>query len=114
MDRCKEYCGFAISFAGLGYIALWPLAALASRLLGVAPHPLALPPALQATGMLAAIFVIARLLLLMMRRLRRQYAPQAAHAPDTAVKPRVLRREPLRHLPQVKPRSQFGLRGTPR
>lgn len=111
MDRCKEYCGFAISFAGLGYIVLWPLAGYGGRLFGVWLHPLTLPPALQAVGVLSAIFVSVRLLLLAVRRLRRQGATAAAAAPKS---PAPACRKFLRHLPPVKPRSQFGLRGTSR
>ncbi len=109
----KEYCRFAISFVGLGYIALWPLAGYGGRLFGVSLHPLSLPPALQAVGMLSAIFVTMRLLLLVVRRLRGQGSAPTAATPEEAVTPRAWRKF-LRHLPPVKPRSQFGLRGTSR
>ena len=114
MDRCKEYCGFAISFIGVGYIALWPLAGYGGRLFGVWLHPLTLPPALRTVGILSAIFVAMRLLLLAARRLRRQDAKPMGPAPEVDVALRAWRQKSLRHIPAVKPRSQFGLRGTER
>jgi hypothetical protein len=110
MDRCKEYFGFAISFAGLGYIALWPLASYGGDLLGVSLHPLALPPALQMTGVLSAIFVAVRLLLAAARRWRGR-AAAAVRAPQAAPATPLRRREPARYVTSVKPRSHFGLRG---
>lgn len=112
MDRLKEYGGFAISFVGLGYIALWPMAGYAGGLLGLPLHPLTLPPTLQATGMLAAIFVAIRLALLGVRRLRSLRAATAGPI-AAAIAPPPSRRKPYRQRPPVKPRSQFGLRGTP-
>jgi hypothetical protein len=44
MDRCRDYFCFAVSFAGLGYIALCTLAGCGD-LFGVSLHPLALRPA---------------------------------------------------------------------
>jgi hypothetical protein len=106
MDRCKEYFCFAFSFAGLGTIVLW---LLTSR-----GHPLALSPALEEIGMLSAIFFITRMLLLAIRRLRRQpTAPAAVAATPRLAAARPLRRKALRPPAPVKPRSHFGLRGMP-
>ena len=97
MNRVWDYIGFAVWFAGLGYIAMW--------LFGT-PGQLALSPGLHAVGVASAMFVPVRLLL-------------RAVAAHTAVRPRmpatVLRppwRKPARRRP-VKPRSHFGLRGMP-
>jgi len=113
MDRCRDYFCFAVSFAGLGYIALWPLAGYGGDLFGVSLTPLVLPPALHLAGTLSAIFVAVRALLLASRRLRR---PSAAPAtlPQMAVPARIPCRKALRQVAAVKPRAQFGLRGTPR
>ena len=54
MNRVWDYIGFAVWFAGLGYIVLW--------LLG-SPDHLTLPPALHAIGVAAAMLVPVRLLL---------------------------------------------------
>lgn len=112
MDRCKDYFCFAVSFAGLGYIALWTLAGCGD-LFGVPLTPLVLPPALQLAGTLSAIFVGVRASLLVARRWRR---PSAASAmlPPMAVPARLPRHKTLRQVAAVKPRAQFGLRGTPR
>jgi len=112
MDRCKDYFCFAVCFAGLGYIALCTLAGCGD-LFGVSLSPLALPPALRLAGTLSAIFVGLRALLLVSRRLR---GPPAAPAtlPGMAVPARIPRRKASRQVAAVKPRAQFGLRGTPR
>ena len=133
MNRIKDYIGFAIWFAGLGYIALWPIT---STDLGGKPFgasffchdtplgtldfpchsalPLQLPPSLHVLGLLSALFVTVRLLLYALKRSRRavdaRIADIPAHVtrlPDTV--PPLLR--PLR---PVKPRTHFGLRGMPR
>ena len=81
MNRIKDYAGFAIWFAGLGYIVLWPLTSpefggkpfgasifcrdgspSALDLLCNSAHPLQLPPGLHAMGILSAIVVMVRLL----------------------------------------------------
>jgi hypothetical protein len=136
MNRTKDYIGFAVRFAGLGYIVLWPLsspdgsgklfgASLVCRdgafalmdLLCHLPHPLRLSPALHAVGFLSALFVIARLLLWAIRRVRRpaggvavDASVLAAHIPALR-RPR--RRKPLGPLRPIKPRANFGLRGVP-
>jgi hypothetical protein len=103
MNRVWDYIGFAVWFAGLGYIVMW--------LFGSSDH-LVLSPGLHAIGVAAAMFVPVRLVL---RAVGARWL-----AAQTAIRPRkpaaVLRlsqRKPAyRHRP-VKPRSQFGLRGVP-
>ncbi len=105
MNRVWDYIGFAIWFAGLGYIVLW--------LLG-SPDHLALPPALHAIGVTAAMLVPVRLVL---RSVRRRRAAAAAKPVVRARKPaavlRPQRRKSAYPIRQVKPRSHFGLRGVP-
>lgn len=48
MNRVWDYIGFAVWFAGLGYIVLW--------LFG-SPEHLTLPPALRVIGVASAMFV---------------------------------------------------------
>src|SRR5512140_1301095 len=76
MNRIKDYLGFAIWFAGLGYIALWPVTSpdLGGKPFGASvfcrdtplsvldflchsAHPLQLPPNLHMLGFLSALFV---------------------------------------------------------
>ena len=90
MNRIKDYAGFAGWFAGLGYIALWPLTApeFGGKPLGASifcrdgtpsaldflcnsADPLRLPPGLHAIGSLSAIFVMIQLLCYGVRRSRR-------------------------------------------
>jgi hypothetical protein len=108
MERCRDYFCFAVTFAGLGYVALWPLAAYGGSLFGGWPHPADLSPALHLAGTLSALFAAARFLLIAARRMR---PPQPA--PRIALMPRSARRRPLRTISPVKPRSHFGLRGKP-
>jgi hypothetical protein len=113
MDRCKEYSCFALSFAGLGYIVLGLLTsfALGGDAFGIAAHSTVLPPALNASGTLAAIFAVARLLFLAVRRWRSRH-PSPLQPQSAAALPLVLKS--YRLPPPVKPRSHFGLRGVPR
>jgi len=115
MDRCKEYSCFALSFAGLGYIALRLLTSFApgGGVSGIAVHSPVLPPALNAIGTLAAIFAVARIVALAVRRWRPRH-PSPSPAPSAAASPRVVRCKSYRLPPPVKPRSHFGLRGIPR
>ena len=71
MNRVWDYIGFAVWFAGLGYIVMW--------LFGSSDH-LVLSPGLHAIGVAAAMFVPVRLVLRAVgaRRL----------AAQTAVRPR--------------------------
>jgi hypothetical protein len=105
MERCRDYLSFAFSFAGLGYVVLWPLAVYGGDLFGAWPHPAELPPTLQIAGTLSALFAAARLLLFAFRRMR-----PVAMAPRIVLLGRPMPRSPLRHLPTVKPRAHFGLR----
>lgn len=141
MNRIKDYSRFAVCFAGLGYIVLWPLSTPgaggdlfgASLLCGGgafapldwlchAPHPLRLSPALHAVGLLSAAFVVARFSLRGLRRLRLRRKPVAAvaaveaptpavHLPAKTSRPRL--RKPMGAPRPVKPRAHFGLRGLP-
>ncbi len=137
MNRIKDYIGFAIWFAGLGYIALWPVTSpdLGGKPFGASIFcrdtplgvldflchsalPLQLPPNLHVLGFLSALFVTVRLLLCALNRLRRAVGTRAAdmsalmtRLPDAVPPPQ---RTPLRPLRPVKPRTHFGLRGMPR
>ena len=137
MNRIKDYTGFATWFAGLGYIALWPVtspdlggkpfgASIFCRdgslslldLLCNSSHPLLLPPPLHALGFLSAVFVTMRLLLYAVRRSRRAAGRAAGEASAlTAQMPVTIAppppRKPARPLRPVKPRTHFGLRGMP-
>ncbi len=134
MNRLRDYIGFAVCFAGLGYMAIWPLSTSGSSgslfgasivcrattafdplpLLCEMPHPLILSPALHMLGLLSAVVVALRLFCRVLPRMRRARANDV----DIAHRIRILaasmassRPKPLRPLPRVKPRSQFGLRG---
>lgn len=102
MNRVWDYIGFAVWFAGLGYIVMW--------LFGT-PGQLVLSPGLHAVGVASAMFVPVRLLLRAVGARR--------HAAHTAVRPRMPASgpRPSRRMPAcrrpVKPRSHFGLRGMP-
>ena len=136
MNRCKDYFGFAVWFAGIGYVVLWPLAADGNggSLFGASivcghgaggimatlcqwPHPLALPLGLHVMGVAAAALLAARLSCLALRRLR----PRASVIPAAALNarlpgaiPQEARNKPAFAARAVKPRTHFGLRGTPR
>jgi hypothetical protein len=136
MNRIKDYAGFAICFVGLGYIVLWPLTSpefgglpfgasifchdgstSALDLLCNSTHPLALSSGLHAVGILSAVAVMLRLLSYVIRRSRRGIAGGR----ESALKARIpvavapsTWRKPARPFRPVKPRAQFGLRGTPR
>ena len=103
MNRVWDYAGFVVWFMGLGTIVLW--------LVGLSGHPM-LPPALLLIGLASATFVAVRLLLLAIARWRVPFAVAragaAARAPAAVIKPPP---KPVRALPTVKPRDQFGLRG---
>jgi len=105
MTRVWDYLGFAICFAGLGYVGLWFVGS---------PGFVALPPIFHALGGGAAAFVPLRAILFVIRRFRAAGRPKAhAESRKPAASPRPLRRKasyPIRH---VAPRSHFGLRGAP-
>jgi hypothetical protein len=138
MNRVGDYTHFAVRFVGLGYVGLWPLSsaddsgrpfgaglfcgeggsALADVLCGT-PHPLQLSPALHAVGAVAALFVMVRLILRVVRRRRRAPSPAVDEAILVARIPGVIpklprQRQPLPPPRPVKPRTHFGLRGAPR
>ena len=106
MDRVRNYISFVVWFVGLGYVALWPLA-MTSPLLS---------PGLHLVGAAAALWVIARLVWLAMRRLMRVAQPPAPWRAALRQGVRVLRREPPAPPPPrwVPPRREFGLRRAPR
>ena len=98
-----DYIGFAVCFAGLGYIALW--------LIG-SPEHLVLPAALHALGGGAAAFVPVRLIMGVISR--RRAADGALPAPREARRGAAsAAAQGYLSDPQVKPRSHFGLRGVP-
>ena len=135
MNRIKDYSAFAIWFAGLGYIALWPITSPdsggkpfgASLFCGDASLgmldflcrsalPLQLPANLHVLGLLSALFVILQLAL---RALKRPRRPAGTSAVDISALVTRLpvpppRRKPVRPLPRIKPRTHFGLRGMSR
>ena len=102
MNRVWDYAGFVVWFMGLGTIVLW--------LVGFG-QPM-LPPTLLLVGLASATFVAVRLLLLAIARWRVPFgvarASAAARAPAAVIKAPP---KPMRPLPTVKPRDQFGLRG---
>jgi hypothetical protein len=103
MNRVWDYIGFAVCFAGLGYIVLW--------LFG-SPEHLTLSPALRVIGVALAMFVPVRLFLRAVGRRRHTAACAVpARKPAPVLRPR--RRKPMCPLRPVKPRSHFGLRGMP-
>lgn len=101
MNRVWDYIGFAVWFAGLGYIAMW--------LLG-SPYHLMLPPSLHWLGVAAAMLVPVWLLLHAVSR-RCAAPPVPPRTPAAVLRPP--RRKSTYPIRQVKPRSHFGLRGLP-
>ena len=101
MNRVWDYIGFAVWFAGLGYIVMW--------LLG-SPDHLMLPPGLHALGVASAMLVPVRLVLHAVSR-RRAVPVVQARKPAYVLRPP--RRKSSYPLRPVKPRSHFGLRGMP-
>jgi membrane protein implicated in regulation of membrane protease activity len=132
MSRVSDYVRFVTWLLGIGYVVLWPLTAfdhgqpLGAPLLCAysplaflcdLPHPLALPPGLQLIGLAAAACVCLWLALRVVARWRRARAQRIATLPGARIPVVMLhgaRRRPLGPLRQVKPRSHFGLRDTPR
>ena len=138
MTRIREYIGFAIWFAGLGYLVLWPVASPdangqpfgasllchdgafgALNLLCNTARPLRLPPSLHVLGVLSALVVALRLLAFVFKRSRRDVVtPKVdisallARLPPATSAPRP--RKPAAPLYPAKSRTQFGLRGVPR
>ena len=107
MARLRDYIGFAVWFAGLGYMAIW---LLAWRSLGSA-----LPPTLHMLGAFLALAVAVHGVYVMLRRARRRRANAASPMTEVAEDAGALSRKLLLDsLPRVKPRNHFGLRGAPR
>lgn len=111
MNRCKDYVAFIVSFAGIGYLALWPLNMNGAGGSGFG-SAWNLPPALHVIGLVSAAFVLLRGIALLVRRQRRRRAAKAVPAARLAVVPA---RPPRWQAPPstrvVKARAQFGLRG---
>jgi len=132
MNRLRDYVAFAVCFAGFGYMAIWPLSVSGSggALFGAsilchapapfdvlaelcrAPHPLTLSPTLHVLGFLSAVTVVLRLAYRALRA--RSAGVNTARVSRMPANPMPPRPKPLPPLPRVKPRSQFGLRNTPR
>lgn len=135
MDRCKDYFGFAMWFAGIGYAVLWPLSAIgddgypfgASIVCGGShdgviaalcdlPHPFTLPAGLHVLGLAAAMAIAARVSLRLLCRWRQRPGTVPAAALNLRLPGAIPARPkpPTRRLRTVKPRKHFGLRGMPR
>jgi hypothetical protein len=128
-NRVADYCGFAVRFIGLGYLVLWPFSTpdpfglvqfcrpdTPFRYLFYHwPQFVHLTPGLHLIGILCAGYLAIRLLF--RRRARASHANGALtpSASDPATLAGALRRAPLvKPPPKVKPRSEFGLRGSAR
>ena len=105
MNRVWDYIGFAVWFAGLGYIVLW--------LVG-SPDHLMLPPALHVARRGLGDARSRALAAARRRPAARSAAACAVPARKPAAVLRPPRRKPAHPLRPVKPRSHFGLRGMPR
>lgn len=135
MNRCRDYFGFAVWFAGIGYAVLWPFSAngaggypfgasvvcgrsgggVIAALCGL-PHPFTLAVGLHILGFAAAMTVAARLSWRLIRRWRQRPSAIPAAALSGRLPGAIPARPqpPPRRLPAVKPRKDFGLRGVPR
>ena len=116
MNRCKDYICFIAWFAGLSYMALWPLSAHGVGGIGLGAD-WSLPPALHAIGFSAAAWVDMRLAMIALRHLRRRRAlpaQPAISAEQLEARLGLQRWKAPPDLRAVKPRAQFGLRGVPR
>jgi hypothetical protein len=135
MNRLRDYVGFAVWFAGAGYVAIWPLSAsgTSGALFGApllchtppafgllaglchTPHPLTLSPTLHVLGLASAIIVTVRLACRALRRIRRARASEAPALHRIRMAPPPVPRPELSPpLPRVKQRREFGLRGVTR
>ncbi len=96
MRRVWDYIGFAVLFAGLGYVIL--------RLL---PSNVLLPPALHVVGALCAVSIPVRLLFRVIdkRRSTAAIATGAGRGPDAVLRPP--RRKSSYPVRQVKARHAF-------
>ena len=120
MQRLKEYSGFIVWFVGLTTIAVSSLALTdfnpgaastvcrSNILRGLCEWIEPMPPGLRLAGLLAAVFVMVRLLLIALRATR----PRAAEPLAVNQKPKRWRR-PAPTVARIKGRDHFGLRGLP-
>jgi hypothetical protein len=121
VNRVIDYCGFAMRFVGVGYVALLPLAApgtadgvcqksVPEPYLCYLPHVFTLPPGLHLIGLAClsgfGMSVIARQLVRWWRGRAQRALVLTARMPAALIRPRASRRP-------VKPRRHFGLRGVP-
>jgi hypothetical protein len=122
VNRVCDYCGFAMRFVGVGYIALLPLATpapvataachtpLPQDYLCYLPHMFRLPLGLHVLGVICAgglgIYLVVRRLSRWQRDRAQRASTLAARMPASLTRPS--RRTPMR---TVKPRSHFGMRG---
>ncbi|HVZ54441.1 MAG TPA: hypothetical protein VG986_20920 [Pseudolabrys sp.] len=143
MDRVRDYSAFAVGFCGIGYLLLWPFCSpdASGQLFGAAlvcgdravaplrwlcalPHPLHLSLPLNLLGLGSASAALARLVCRLLVRLWPRPAALATATGALAgpmsaagIEAGRLRRQrpysPLPPLRPVKPRSHFGLRGSP-
>jgi len=148
MDRVKDYICFIVWFVGLSYVALWPMAVPDVVMSWLSPEEqlsrgceglsvaslrefcevhaaAALSPGLHLIGMLAAFWVTARLMALLIRRLLLALLRHPALNRLSPARFRAVLRQPLalptwprcRPAPPpryVPPRREFGLRRPPR
>jgi len=128
MQRLKHYADFGMWSLGLGYIVMWalagplnwpfdrrlgetastlcgPQAGLLSGLCALA-HPQTLSPLVHLVGLLAAIAVLVRLLLIALRK--------PTSASDALGPPSRRWRRPEPTVKKIKSRDHFGLRGLER
>jgi hypothetical protein len=103
MERLKDLGAFGVWFSGLSYIVMWAATGPLNRAMALDVHPEALPPALHLAGLLAAIVVFVRLLLIAVR--------SARQPPVEAPKPRPRFRKPEPTVRRIRARDHFGLRG---
>jgi hypothetical protein len=128
MNRLRDYIGFIIRFLGLGYLALWPLASnggAGGKLFGASilcrtgvldvlchsPHPLAMPPALHAMGVLSVLAVAGQFIWRLLRRARHRAAARTPIIPAPGVDNSLRKPTPRPRCRPVQPRDHFGLRG---
>lgn len=124
MGLVRDYLTFATRFAGIGYVAMWPLASTADgtpfggayvcralTALCEIERPFTLPHSLHVLGAIAAIAVTAMIMLRITRRLLRRRSPVVV--PNARVSAAVgcsVRQSTLQVPRSIKPRKEFGLR----
>jgi hypothetical protein len=105
MERLKDWTALGVWFLGLSYIVMWALTGPLNRIVAIDIHPEMLPSALHLAGMLAAVIVFVRLLLIAIRSARRRSRDDEPPRPHR----RLRRPEPT--VKRIKARDHFGLRG---